>query len=51
MNNVTQISEGLSQSLGIDIKTLLTVFLGGKIGSSASKGVTVNVEPVDTEVK
>ena len=51
MNNVTQISEGLSQSLGIDIKTLLTGFLGGKIGSSASKGVTVNVEPVDVDTE
>ena len=34
MNTTTQVSEGLSQSLGIDLKTLLTGFLGGKIASS-----------------
>ena len=31
INSTTQISEGLSESLGIDLKTLLTGFLGGKI--------------------
>lgn len=45
INNVTQISEGLSQSMGIDVKTLLTGFLGGKIGASSTpKEITVNVE-------
>ena len=34
MNTTTQVSEGLSQSLGIDLKTLLTGFLGGKIASN-----------------
>ena len=33
MTNVTQISEGLSQSMGIDLKTLLTGLVGGSIGS------------------
>ena len=45
INNVTQISEGLSQSMGIDVKTLLAGFLGGKLGASTSpKEITVNVE-------
>ena len=45
INNVTQISEGLSQTMGIDVKTLLAGFLGGKLGASSSpKEITVNVE-------
>ena len=43
MKNVSQISEGLSQSLGIDLNSLLTGFLGGQLGRD--KGVVVNVEP------
>ena len=39
MSTTTQISEGLSQSMGIDLKTLLTGFLGGKI---AANGDSVN---------
>ena len=39
MNTTTQISEGLSQSMGIDLKTLLTGFLGGKI---AANGDSIN---------
>lgn len=31
ISNVTQISEGLSQSMGIDLKSMLAGFLGGKI--------------------
>ena len=42
INNVTQISEGLSQSLGIDLKSLLAGFVGGKAASS--KEVTISVE-------
>ena len=30
MKNVTQISDGLSESLGIDLKALLAGFVGGK---------------------
>ena len=45
INNVTQISEGLSQTMGIDVKTLLAGFLGGKLGASSSqKEITINVE-------
>lgn len=42
INNVTQVSEGLSESLGIDLKTLLAGFVGGKL--AAPKEVTINVE-------
>ena len=42
MNTTTQISEGLSASMGIDLKTLLAGFIGGKMG--AGNGVTVNVD-------
>lgn len=35
MNTTTQLSEGLSQGLGIDLKTLLAGFLGGKIAQSS----------------
>ena len=45
MNTTTQISEGLSASMGIDLKSLLAGFLGGKLG--ANQGVTVNVDSED----
>ena len=34
MNTTTQISEGLSNSLGIDLKSLLSGFIGGKVASN-----------------
>lgn len=34
MNTTTQISEGLSQSLGIDLKTLLAGVIGGKLAQN-----------------
>lgn len=45
LNNVTQVSEGLTESLGIDLKTILTGFLGGKIaaGDSTHK-VTIGID-------
>ena len=36
MNTATQISEGLSESLGIDVKSLLAGFMGGKIATSGN---------------
>lgn len=36
MNTTTQISEGLSQSIGIDLKSLLSGFLGGKIATNGT---------------
>ena len=37
INSTTQISEGLSESLGIDLKTLLTGFMGGKIAAGDNR--------------
>ena len=37
MNTTTQISEGLTESLGIDLKTLLTGFLGGKLAANGNQ--------------
>ena len=45
MNNIVQVSEGLSESMGIDLKSLLAVVLGGKILNGNDKNVTVNIEP------
>lgn len=41
VNNVTQISEGLSASLGVDLKSLLAGFIGGK---ASSKPVIITTE-------
>lgn len=50
INNVTQISEGLSQSLGMDLKSLISGVIGGRMAANTPGGnVTVNVEP-NTEV-
>ena len=43
MTNVSQVSEGLSESLGIDLKPLLAGLVGGKLGNNNSGNVTVNV--------
>lgn len=50
LNNVTQVSEGLSESLGIDLKSLLAGFMGGKIAGNADATV-VNVGTPGTQVK
>ena len=34
MNTTTQISEGLSESIGIDLKSMLSAFMGGKIATA-----------------
>jgi len=44
INSTTQISEGLTESLGIDLKTLLTGFLGGKIAAGHGEGIPAPVE-------
>ena len=37
MNTTTQISEGLSESIGIDLKSLLAGFVGGKVAGSSNE--------------
>ncbi len=44
VNTVTQISDGLGESLGIDVKALLAGFMGASLkGSNDGKDITVNV--------
>ena len=43
MNTITQVSEGLSESLGIDLKSMLGGFLGAKLMEKNSQ-VSVNIE-------
>jgi flotillin len=43
MNTTTQVSEGLSQSLGIDLKALLAGFMGANL-AGGNKEVTVNID-------
>ncbi len=46
MTNVTQVSEGLSESLGLDLKALLSGVLGAKLtGNDSNSNITVNVDP------
>ncbi len=46
ITNVTQISEGMSQSLGIDLKTLLAGVIGGKLAAgNTTTPVNVTVAP------
>lgn len=40
MNTITQVSEGLGQTLGIDLKTLAAALLGGKIGADLADNKT-----------
>ena len=49
MKNITQVSEGLSESMGLDLKGLLSGILGAKIVKG--KDVTVNIEPTIDEAK
>jgi flotillin len=46
INNVTQVSEGLSAGLGIDLKSMLAGVLGGKLLSNSTP-VNVNIEPTE----
>lgn len=40
INNITQVSEGLNESLGIDLKSLMSAFIGGKIVDTNHTEVT-----------
>lgn len=48
MTNITQVSEGLSQSLGIDLKSVASAFLGGKLAAnSTSAPVADDIEDLE----
>ncbi len=53
VNTVTQISDGLGESLGIDVKALLAGFMGASLkGANEGKDITVNVNTnEDTDKK
>ena len=57
LSTITQISDGLGESLGIDVKTLLASFIGASLGNGGKdKNLTVNVntdneEKIDEEKK
>ena len=36
ITNITKISEGLSESMGIDLKTMFSSFLGGKLAVNST---------------
>lgn len=50
VNSTTQITEGITEGMGIDLKSLLSAFLGGKVAgvSTAKNGVIPNA-PADAE--
>lgn len=50
LNNVTQVSEGLTESLGIDLKSLLAGFMGGKVAGTGADTI-VNVGTPDKTFK
>lgn len=51
IKNMTQVSEGLGQSIGLDLKSMLAGFIGGK-ATSSKDSTTVEVYPANyTEVK
>ncbi len=51
MKNVTQVSEGLSESIGIDLKSLLAGFVGGKLGSSGDTKIVEVEKPIVVDKK
>ena len=50
MNSTDQIMEGMKQSTGIDLASLIAGFAGGKAAQTEPAPVVVNVQPVDTAV-
>ena len=45
VNTTTQVSEGLMQSMGIDLKALLSGFLGGKVAAGTQAAAPAPAEP------
>ena len=50
MNSTDQIMEGMKQSTGIDLASLIAGFAGGKAAKTEPAPVVVNVQPADTAV-
>ena len=52
VNGTTQVTEGMTAGLGIDLKGLLAGFLGGKasqLGTTTIPTELVNPNPIDTD--
>ena len=50
MNSTDQIMEGMKQSTGIDLASIIAGFAGGKAAQTEPAPVVVNVQPADTAV-
>ncbi len=48
INGTTQITEGISQGMGIDVKALLSGMIGGKVAVGGQEGPATVVVPVET---
>jgi len=52
VNGTTQVTEGFTQGMGLDIKALLAGLIGGKIataGEDTPHSTVINIQPPDTE--
>ena len=49
MNTVTQVTDGIKGSTGIDLKSMIAGYLGGKMVNDKDNDTIVNVTPVDTK--
>ena len=49
INSTTQVTEGVSSGLGVDLKSLLSGFLGGKVASSNPNRISTITVENDTE--
>lgn len=50
VNGTTQVTEGITQGMGIDIKSLIAGVMGGKMATAGKDSPTVfNINPVPTE--
>ena len=48
INGTTQITEGISQGMGIDVKALLSGMIGGKVAAGGQEGPAPATVPVET---
>lgn len=51
INSITQVSDGLGESLGVDVKSLLAGFLGASLRNADSKEIVVNLNQEEKSEK
>lgn len=49
MTTMTQVTDGIKESTGIDVTALLSGFLGGKMGQTPSVNVRVDTDPTESD--